>query len=450
MFNLILIFLSTIFGFNQFENMNYVSEKKELKSNDNQDIKYPTKEYSTNINFVQNVVYNGHLWKTNYDYTFVVNLNDFDKYSFEYFDFKIQFEILERLVDINNQSYSTKNIVELIVYKNIASKVIIQNHSYKEKGTNRIINYQSLIIAELSKKENYQLTVLVSNNLANDQSLKNLIIFEQRILNINKMTISLIPKIDYSMFEKARITVYYDPTKIGLNAVEINKQINIELINLLDTLSIDSKVFYYLFSGISLVNSDLSKLSSISKDLVHIFKIECSKSYLVEKDSFLNSLTSPTIKIEFIQKFNINNLGFKKIIYVDDYSTVTNNLIILNFSSHSFLFEEILLLEKINDQKWLAKVNPKYKNNIFGEFEINLVLKSSNWSESNKENIDSENPSWIEGEKADDNPELKTNKQSKYLKSIILFLFSIFMFSFILLPELLKKLKKIYRKNDKI
>ncbi|WP_164704225.1 hypothetical protein [Mesoplasma coleopterae] len=450
MINLILIFLSTIFGFNQLENINYVPEKKQLKYNGNQHVKYPTKEYSTNINFVQNVFNSGHLWKTNYDYTFVVNLSDFDKYTFEYFDFKIQFEILERLVDINNQSYSTKNTVELIIYKNIASKVIIQNQSYQQKGTNRKINYQSLIMAELNKKENYQLTALISNNLANNEELKNVIIFEQRTLNINKIIISLVPKINYSMFENAKITVYYDPTKIGLNAAEINKQINLELVNLLDKLNIDSKVFYYLFSGINLVNSDLSRLSSVNKDLVQIFIIECAKSYLVEKDSFLNTLTSPTIKIEFIQKFNINNLGFKKIIYVDDYSTVTNNLIILNFSSHRFLFDEILFLEKFNDQKWLVKVNPKYNNNIFGELEISLVLKSNNWSESNKENIDTENPSWIDGEKADDNPELKTNKHGKYLKSIILFLISIFMFSFILLPELLKKLKKIYRKNDKI
>ncbi|ATZ21431.1 hypothetical protein [Mesoplasma tabanidae] len=451
MINVIFIFLYSFFGFNQIrlstDNMLNYNVKRTI----DKEIKYPTKIYSTNVNFIQNLSKDGHLWKSNYDYSFTVNLTDFNKYSFEHFNIKLNFEVIERIVDKNNFTHSIKNNVELSLYEEIVSKTVINQYSLEEIKSNKIISFQSLSVAHLRKEDDYKLKVLITNNHAENQNFKNINLFNERVFNINKIKISLIPKINYERIEKEVIKIEYDPTKAGIKVQEINDLLNYELVKLLDKAKINSNVFYYLFSGINLTNENFSILSSISNDLSYEFNVECTKSYFVEKDSFLKTLSPPLIKIKFVQKFNIKNVGFKKNIYVEDYSMVNKEFIISNFYSHSFLFDEIVTLSKINNQKWKIKVNQNYENYVSGEVDIDVILISNNWNdESNKEDIDSENPSLIDGEESNDDPEFKINKQSKYLKSIILFLISILMFSLILLPELFKKLKKKYWKNDKI
>ncbi|AVN64277.1 MULTISPECIES: hypothetical protein [Mesoplasma] len=446
--NLILTFLFFIFSFNQ--NINFKSESKinneKIFKNE---IEYPSKMYSTNINFNQNLN-NGDLWHSNYNYTFVVNLTDFKKYTFEYYDFKIEYQILERIIDKNNNVISTKNGISLLVRKEISSKAKINNYVLEEIESSNKIEYQSFLMADLEIKQDYKLTTIITNNRAKESAIKSTNLFKQRTLSVSQIEVFLIPKIEYEIFDNQSLQVRYDPSKIPNSIHNINKELNNKLLQMIDQLNLNSQIFFYFFSGIQLSNDNLNDLSEITPNLIKTIEIEFSKSYVIEKDAFLKQLTPPKLKVFFLQTFNISNLGLAKEIFVENYSIVNKEFLISKFGSLAFLFDEILFIEKERENKWIIDVKDEYKTCIYGTLEVNIHLYSNNWNESNNENIDSENPSWIDGEIYDENPQFKNIKESKYLKSIILFSISILMFSSILLPELLKKLKKKHRKNDKI
>ncbi|ATI73861.1 hypothetical protein [Mesoplasma florum] len=446
--NLILTFLFFIFSFNQ--NINFksgpkINNQKIFKN----EIEYPSKKYSTNINFNQNLN-NGDLWHSNYNYTFVVNLTDFKKYTFEYYNFKIEYQILERIIDKNNNVISTKNGISLLVRNEISSKAKINNYVLEEIGTSNKIEYQSFLMADLEIKQDYKLTTIITNNRAKEAAIKSTNLFKQRTLSVSQIEVFLIPKIDYEIFDNQSLEVKYDPSKMPNSIDNINKELNNKLLQMIDQLNLNSQIFFYFFSGIQLSNNNLNDLSEITPNLIKTMEIEVSKSYIIEKDAFLKPLTPLKLKVIFLQTFNITNIGLAKEIFVENYSIVNKEFLISKFDSLAFLFDDILFIEKEREDKWIIDVKDKYKTYIYGTLEINIHLYSNNWNESNNENIDSENPSWIDGEIYDENPQFKNIKESKYLKSIILFSISILMFSSILLPELLKKLKKKHRKNDKI
>lgn len=214
----------------------------------------------------------------------------------------------------------------------------------------------------------------LTNDKANDKTLTNKKYFKQRSISINKIKISLIPKIDYDIFKNEVITLDYDPTRTGILLSEINKSVNNQLLNLINKNNINSNIFFYLFDSINLLQEDISNLSSVSSNLEYEINVSCTKSYVISNDSFLKNMITTILKIRFIQKFNINNLGLKTKIFTSNLTLVNETYIINQFNVHSFLFDSILKLEKINETQWFIFVSEKYQTNIFGSMTINLFL----------------------------------------------------------------------------
>ncbi|WP_028124432.1 hypothetical protein [Mesoplasma melaleucae] len=107
MFKIIIMIFSLFTNAFFFENNHLNSQFNSVI--ENKSVEYPNKEYSVNISNSQNINNQVHLWKGNYNYNFSINLKDFNNYSFYYFSFKIEFELLEQIIDKNDIAITNKN-----------------------------------------------------------------------------------------------------------------------------------------------------------------------------------------------------------------------------------------------------------------------------------------------------------------------------------------------------
>lgn len=111
MLTVIVVIFSFFTNIISFNNNYFISQNNLAIEKTN--IVYPSKEYAVDISNNQNINKEGHLWGKNYNYGFTINLKDFNKYSFKYFNFKVEFELLERIIDKNNLTITNKNMVEI-------------------------------------------------------------------------------------------------------------------------------------------------------------------------------------------------------------------------------------------------------------------------------------------------------------------------------------------------
>lgn len=170
MFKVLIMLFSFFTNIISFEN-NYAKLQKNLLVEENE-IVYPNKKYSVNISNNQNLAKEGHLWGKNYNYTFSINLKDFNAYSFKYFNFKIEFELLERIIDKNNQIITNKNQIEIDYEYEMSVKTLVNKQLIEDLNSTTKIEYQSLVTSRLFKENDYIFTATITNDKASNKSLE--------------------------------------------------------------------------------------------------------------------------------------------------------------------------------------------------------------------------------------------------------------------------------------
>ncbi|WP_028124431.1 hypothetical protein [Mesoplasma melaleucae] len=168
----------------------------------------------------------------------------------------------------------------------MTAKTIINEQSIQELNSNEVIKCQSLVTARLDKIDDYIFSVELSNSKAQDKTLMNKKYFKKRPVSINKIKISIIPKINYDILKDDTIALEHESTRTGIQLEEINKIVNEQLVQIIDIKGINSNIFFYLFDGINFLQEDISDLSSINLNLEYKMNVSCGKSYVIKNDAF--------------------------------------------------------------------------------------------------------------------------------------------------------------------
>ncbi|WP_156923120.1 hypothetical protein [Mesoplasma chauliocola] len=429
--------------------------KKDLVTdiqNEKANYENPFEDYALEIQNEQNVIKQGHLLSSNFDYAFKLNLKLFNKYSLNNFSFCFDFEMSQTFIDKNNNKINEKNNVSFNFVELNTQKDFLREHLFNELNSNETVNFATSITTELEKDQDYQLAVLISNTQSKNTKLKDKKYFKFRSFEFTKLRITLIPKINFEILERQKLYIEYNPTNKTILVEDLNNKLKKEVDNLLENINISKNSFYYFFNDLKINNQNINNLSSINSELTYGLKLKFAKSDVIEKDTFLKKLYIPYINVCFTQSFNIEDIGLKSNIYLNESLVVSKELLINEFGVYSFMFNSILKLNQMdNELYWKISVNNNYNSQVFGEIIVKIIKTTNNWTEEEKEEVNKEKPDPVEPEvdEGEEVTKLKSEKKS-YLKSIILFCCSMLLFSSILLPELFKKLKKCFWKNDKI